>query len=238
MLLLIDAGNTRIKFGWHDGARWVCREDIAYDALDTVDFSRFGELSRVLVAHVASEAIRAHLQQQLGDQAERVEWLRASARRCGVTNCYADPGRLGPDRWAAAIGAWNRVKGPCVVVSAGTATTVDAIDQDGCFIGGLILPGHGLMLRALAGGTAALPLAQGECVGFPRNTDDAIETGIRYAQSGAVERFRSQMPYGTPVVLSGGSAAALAPLIAPPRLDFPNLVLEGLLQVAREQSRE
>ncbi|MCX9154782.1 type III pantothenate kinase [Niveibacterium sp. 24ML] len=237
MYLLIDAGNTRIKWGFHDGARWLCREDLTHDALSTCDFARFGEPSRVLVAHVASDAIRALILQQLGPWAARAEWLVAGLQRCGLTNRYAEPGRLGPDRWAAAIGAWHRVRGACVVVCAGTATTVDAIDSGGNFLGGLILPGHGLMLRALAGGTAALPLAEGDCVAFPKNTHDAIETGIRYAQSGAVERFRQEMPQHTPVVLSGGSASALAPLIAPPRIDFPNLVLEGLLCVAREAQR-
>ncbi|WP_341676553.1 type III pantothenate kinase [Niveibacterium sp. SC-1] len=233
MHLLIDAGNTRIKFGWHDGRQWVCREDIAHDALDAVSFSRFGPVQRVVIAHVASEAIRSRLQVLLTGWEDHTEWLRPDAERCGLSNGYAAPERLGADRWAAAIGAWSRLRRACVVVSAGTATTVDAIDETGRFRGGLILPGHGLMLRALAGGTADLPLAEGQCVDFPLNTHDAIETGIRYAQSGAVERFRSQMPFGTPVVLSGGSASALAPLIAPPRIDIPNLVLEGLLQIAR-----
>lgn len=237
MILLVDAGNTRIKFGWHDGLRWVCREDIAHDALGSANFARFGAPERILIAHVASAAVRIRLQQMLSEWDARTEWLQAETERCGVRNLYAEPERLGPDRWAAAIGAWHRVKGACVVVSAGTATTVDAIDEHGSFLGGLILPGHGLMQRALVGGTAALPLAHGQCVPFPQNTHDAIETGIRYAQSGAVERFRGQMPFGSPVVLSGGSAAALAPLIAPPRLDFPNLVLEGLLHIACSEGR-
>ncbi len=234
MRLLIDAGNTRIKFGWHDGEQWVRREDIAHDALDLSDFTRFGTPARIVIAHVASDAIRAQIRAQIAPWQDRTEWLRAGAARCGLRNLYADPSRLGADRWAAAIGAWSHVRGACIVVCSGTATTVDAIDATGQFLGGLILPGHGLMLRALAGGTADLPLATGDCVAFPRTTHDAIETGVRYAQTGAVERFRTQMPAGTPVMLSGGSASALAPLIAPPRIDFPNLVLEGLLQVANE----
>jgi type III pantothenate kinase len=236
MMLLVDAGNTRIKFGWHDGQQWICREDISHEALGAVNFTRFGTPHRILIAHVASESVRLRLLQMLVPWMDRTEWLKAEFERCGVRNLYADPARLGADRWAAAIGAWHRVKGACVVVSAGTATTVDAIDEHGSFLGGLILPGHGLMQRALASGTAALPLAEGQCVPFPQNTHDAIETGIRYAQAGAVERFRGQMPFGTTVVLSGGSASALAPLIAPPRLDFPNLVLEGLLNIVRSET--
>jgi len=234
MHLLIDAGNTRIKFGWHDGEQWICREDIAHDALTLTDFARFGVPDRIVIAHVASEGIRSHILEQIAPWEDRTEWLRASNLRCGVHNLYDDPTRLGADRWAAAIGAWSHVRGACVIVCAGTATTVDAIDANGQFLGGLILPGHGLMLRALAGGTADLPLAMGNCIAFPRNTHDAIETGVRYAQTGAVERFRTQMPNGAPVILSGGSASALAPLIAPPRIDFPNLVLEGLRHVANE----
>lgn len=234
MDLLIDAGNSRIKYGWHDGARWLGHEDIAHADLDRADFERHGLPQRILIAHVASTAVRQGIQEQLGDLVLHAHWLQASATCCGLRNGYAAPERLGPDRWAAAIGAWQRLRGACIVVCAGTATTVDAVDATGHFLGGLILPGHGLMLRALAGGTAALPWAQGACTPFPTNTDDAIETGIRYAQSGAVERMRAQMPADTPVVLTGGSAAALSALIAAPRIDIPNLVLEGLLCVIRE----
>ncbi len=234
MHLLIDAGNTRVKFGWHDDEQWICREDIAHDALPLTDFTRFGMPERIVVANVASEAIRSHIREQLAPWEDRVEWLRPSAMRCGLRNLYDNPEQLGADRWAAAIGAWKRVQGACIVVCAGTATTIDAIGPGGHYLGGLILPGHGLMLRALAGGTADLPLASGDCVNFPRNTDDAIETGVRYAQAGAVERLRSQMPAGAPVVLSGGSSWVLAPLIAPPRIDFPNLVLEGLFHIATD----
>lgn len=234
MNLLIDVGNTRIKFGWHDGRSWIVREDIAHGLIDTVDFARHSEPAQIVIAHVASAGLRAHLNVQLGRLAGKAQWLSADQPRCGLTNGYADPARLGPDRWAAAIGAWQRLRQACVVVCAGTATTIDAIDGSGRFLGGLILPGHGLMLRALASGTAALPLAAGACVALPDNTVDAIETGIRYAQAGAVERFRQQMPANTPVVLSGGSASALSSLIAAPRIDIPNLVLEGLLCVALE----
>ncbi len=76
-----------------------------------------------------------------------------------------------------------------VVVLIGTAVTVEAIDTEGKFLGGLILPGHGIMLRALESGTAGLHVPTGEVREFPTNTSDALTSGGTYAIAGAVERM-------------------------------------------------
>jgi type III pantothenate kinase len=122
------------------------------------------------------------------------QWVVSSAQEAGVTNGYDHPSRLGSDRWVAMIGARHHVlaKGPArrmVVVMVGTAVTVECIDTEGRFLGGLILPGHGIMLRALEAGTAGLHVPTGEVRLFPTNTSDALTSGGTYAIAGAVERM-------------------------------------------------
>ncbi|MQY52205.1 type III pantothenate kinase [Rhodocyclus tenuis] len=236
MILAIDAGNSRIKWGvWHDDA-WQ-----AQGALALAEAASLAELiepwpapSRIVICNVAGAAVDASLRLALGERLAQARWLRPGARQCGVVNRYQSPERLGADRWAALIGARARVTGACLVVCAGTATTVDLLDAEGVFQGGLILPGLDLMRRSLADATALLPFADGEFCEQPRRTEDAIVSGCLHAQAGAVERLYRQLPEGSPCLLSGGSAPALAARLALPVWRIDNLVLEGLLRFAAE----
>lgn len=236
MFLLIDAGNTRLKLGLHDGHHWLQREALAYEALSCCAWLT-GVLAagpRVVISNVAGEAVGQQLRACLGDAPVHVEWLQASAARGGVRNAYEQPQTLGPDRWAALIGAWHLQRTACLVVNAGTATTVDVLTDDACFAGGCILPGFDLMRASLASGTARLPLVEGAPQVLPRNTADAIYNGCLQAQLGAIERLRTQLPAGAPVVLSGGAAERLQAFIPAPLVSAPWLVMEGLLEIARQ----
>ena len=122
-----------------------------------------------------------------------------------------------------------------MVVNAGTAVTVDALDEEGVFRGGLILPGMRLMLQALAENTAALKSVRGDFRAFPDNTADALTTGAVQAICGAVEQMRRQIdtnPAQVRVYLAGGAAVELAPHLSPPVEVVDNLVLEGVLALA------
>ena len=152
----------------------------------------------------------------------------------GVVNLYKEPARLGVDRWCALIGARSLVSGPCLVVMAGTATTIDTLDGEGRFCGGLILPGLELMRRSLARDTAALPLAAGRHAPWPRCTDDAITSGCLEAQAGAIERAFARLPGNASCLLSGGAAGAIAEHLGVPHRQVGNLVLDGLLELAGE----
>ena len=159
------------------------------------------------------------------------EFVTATAAQCGVSNGYQQPERLGSDRWAALIGAWRYVQGACLVVNCGTATTVDALSAQGEFLGGLILPGVSLMQHSLATNAAQLMAEQGTLQDFPRNTADAIHSGMLRATLGAI-RYQFdllQARCGTVRCLLGGGAAG----VVQPHLDVPlervdNLVLKGL----------
>lgn len=240
MILLIDAGNTRIKWGVVDAGRWGAEGTLGHG--ETAAFSRIAEehpgLRRAFGANVAGGAVASDIARALDGVAPIPEWLVPSAECLGVRNLYDDPSQLGADRWAGLIGARALYRAACLVVSAGTATTVDILDAEGIFQGGLILPGEDLMRRALAGNTAQLPFADGEVVRTPRNTADAIRSGCRHAQLGAIERmFREieNMP-GARCVLSGGAAAQLAGQLAIPCAPVDNLVLKGLAVIAGEAS--
>ena len=125
---------------------------------------------------------------------------------------------------------------PLVVVMVGTAVTVEAIDAQGRFLGGLILPGHGIMLRALESGTAGLHVPTGEVRPFPTNTSDALTSGGTYAIAGAVERMVQHVLDhcgSAPVcMMTGGAGWKMAPSMVRPFELVDNLIFDGLLEIA------
>jgi type III pantothenate kinase len=167
-------------------------------------------------------------------------WLRGEAERCGVRSRYDRPEQLGPDRWAALVAARGLHSGASLVVNSGTATTVDMLSADGTFLGGAILPGVELMRFVLHEHTGRLPMQEGEYREAPRNTVDAIETGCRHAQAGAIERmYRAFRELdGNPLcVVSGGAGRLLMDQLSAPRRYVENLVLEGLGRIALDEMR-
>lgn len=237
MIVCIDSGNSRIKWGVHDGARWLAQGSVAHT--DVADLSTLPVdwpiPERVMLANVAGVTAGQRIRQQLAAWQARLVEASSRPQQCGITNLYDSPERLGVDRWCALIGAWRVRPGPAVVVMAGTATTIDTLDEKGRFRGGLILPGMAMMLGSLASGTAALPYADGQYLAYPRATADAIVTGVIEAQIGAIERAYSRLGQaGACCMMSGGDAERLASHLALPHRVAQNLPLEGLLQMALE----
>lgn len=231
MRLLIDIGNTRIKYGVHDGLAWLFQRAFAHADGLTFELPAELKIASVTAVSVAGAELNSAVESLLSARGQRVQWFASTTAVGGLRNAYANPVQLGPDRWAAAIAAWQRVQGACIVVCAGTATTIDIVTADAQFRGGCIVPGLAMMRRALAGGTAALPFAEGHLVAIPDNTADAIFSGCLNAQLGAIARMRAQLP-AAPIVLSGGAADALAHELDAPVVVAPGLVLEGLLAAA------
>lgn len=244
MILCIDSGNTRLKWGLRHNGQWLAQGAVERGALVQTHLPQVP--TRVVACNVAGAAGRATIEALAAAHGIAVEWVRAHARQCGVTSRYDPPDQLGADRWAALIGARTLHAGACVVVNCGTATTIDVLDADGTFQGGLILPGLELMRNALADRTADLPVGRGEACELPRNTFDAITSGAMEATLGAVERMsrRSLLPGGTGnrrptsadflCLLSGGAAATLAPHLELLHRVVENLVLEGVARIAAE----
>jgi type III pantothenate kinase len=237
MIVCLDSGNTRIKWGVHDGERWLAQGAVAHDDADSLVrlLTEWPQPERVMLANVAGLEAGARIRQQLSPWMSVWCDVRSTSTACGVTNLYNYPERLGVDRWCALIGAWALYRAPLVVVMAGTATTIDTLDAKGRFIGGGILPGIGLMLRSLANGTAGLPFADGEYRQYPRCTEDAIVSGVVEAQAGAIERAFTRLDSEAGLcLLSGGYVNRISPCLAIPHQLVDNLPLEGLRQIARQ----
>lgn len=240
MLLLIDAGNTRIKWALaEDGAapgEWIASGGVEHAELNHLPASwQNRAITRAIVSNVAGAKLRDQLQLMIPTTA--ITWFASQAQLNGMRNAYRNPGQLGCDRFAAALGARALAPGQkLVVATCGTATTIDAVGADSVFLGGMILPGLGLMASALARNTAQLPqvMAGGPLpAGFADNTDDAILSGCLSAQAGAIERACAL--HGADLcIVSGGAARYVAPVLRLPMAHriVDNIVLIGLHSTA------
>jgi type III pantothenate kinase len=257
MVLLIDAGNTRVKWALipssalqqaHVLGCWVASGSVARAQVRQLgDAWRDLKITRAILSNVAGPTMRDELEQTLlralGLTPVPLEWFASVAELGGVRNGYLNPAQLGCDRFASAIGAHALFPDqPLIVATCGTATTVDAVTADGVFLGGMILPGLGLMAASLAKNTAQLPQVAETLVvsePFAIDTDAAIVSGCIAAQAGAIERAVTahtlrQMPANGTVlcVISGGAADLVAPHLSVASKKVDNLVLIGLQAAA------
>jgi type III pantothenate kinase len=239
--LLVDCGNSRIKWAQSDGA-WRTGAAVHRDAgLARVLDMHWGGFSRplqVLVSCVADTARRTTITHWVERHwSLAATFVEAQAQTLDVRNGYREPTRLGPDRWAALIGARGLTADPVCVVDCGTAVTADALSGTGEFLGGVIFPGLTLLRTSLVNGTAAVGGAPGDATSCQaRSTGDAVAAGALYGCAGAIARFTEEHKkvLGTRMQLfvSGGDAALLMPLLPPPAVEVPDLVLRGLDRMA------
>ncbi len=248
--LALDIGNTRLKWALyaapHPQAKLLHHGAVFLETIDDLadgDWKGLGEPSSMLGCCVAGDGIRRRAEEQLELWDLEPHWVVPSAHEAGLVNGYDHPARLGADRWVALAGARSRVLAqaeqtgkpprPALVVMVGTAVTVDALDAEGRFLGGLILPGFGLMQRALEMGTAGLKVPTGEVVDFPTNTSDALMSGGTNAIVGAIERqerrLRARTGQEPMLLMSGGAAVKIAPATERPAELVDTLIFEGLL---------
>ncbi|UGB37637.1 type III pantothenate kinase [Frateuria soli] len=245
MRLLLDLGNTRLKWALEDRGRWHAQGAAAWSgdlALLESTWRTLPTPAAVFGASVVDtareEAVAAQVQALFGRE---IIWLRTPASACGVRNAYPEPGRLGVDRFLAMVAAHAAGAGDCVLVGVGTALTLDALAADGRHLGGLIAPGPRLMQQSLLGATAQVrPRNDGVLVDAADNTSDAVVSGCWQAAAALVERFVARMAprFGrAPAVrLDGGDAAGLVPLLDLSATLVEHGVLHGLAAWAQAQS--
>ena len=231
-ILCIDSGNTLLKWGLRSGEHWLAQGAVAHREAAQLQLPK--RTTRLVACNVAGDSGRNAIEAIARSCDLTVTWVAARKQQCGVTSLYDPPEQLGADRWAALVGARSIHAGDCVVVMCGTATTIDILDANGVFNGGLILPGLDMMRNALADSTADLPPGRGEFRDLPRNTFDAITSGAIHATLGAIERLTQHMNgAAAPLcLLSGGAAMVLAPHMALPHRYVENLVLDGVARIA------
>lgn len=255
-ILLVDIGNTRIKWAtWRNGRIGPMRA-AAHAGWSRKEYERriFGgrpkRLSRIIVASVAGAQVDRRLAAAARSAAgAQPEFIATSRRAVGVTTRYVDPWRLGVDRFAAAIGAHQLAgaRAACVV-NVGTTVTIDLIDGKGVHLGGAILPGPQLMVHSLLKSTAGIARRAREAAAgrtgqgrsrsrrapdlFARSTKTAIGQGALYAVAALVDRAvaEARRALGTVplVLLSGGGADQLEPLIRSRHVRAADLVLRGI----------
>ena len=246
--LALDVGNTRLKWAQYAspaaGASLLGQGAVFLENIDKLADEEWNNLptpSRILGCIVASDAIKRRVAEQMDLWEVAPRWVVSSPQEAGLTNGYDHPARLGADRWVAMIGAYHRLRTrgihkPCIVVMVGTAVTVEAIDASGKFLGGIILPGHGIMLRALESGTAGLHVPTGEVCDFPTNTSDALTSGGTFAIAGAVQRMVENITRhcgeAPECIMTGGAGWKVAPSMSVQVELVESLIFDGLLEIA------
>ncbi len=249
-ILLLDLGASRLKWGLHGQHGWLAQGVTANADIGTLSLRDWQNLQRPVRAvgvNGANEAARVRVEAQLARWRLPLEWLVATAQGGGIVNRYAKPAQLAPDRYASLVAARRRAVAnelfppPCVVVNAGTCVTIDALDADGVFRGGVILPGLARM-RQLLGETASnLRPGHGRYQALPTDNADAAFSGPVQAVCGAIGEMRARLRQedaGVRCILSGGAAFEIAPNLAGPVEVVDNLVLEGVLALALAQDGE
>ncbi|MBR7977546.1 type III pantothenate kinase [Burkholderia vietnamiensis] len=254
--LLIDAGNSRIKWALADAQRALVATGAFGHTRDggaDPDWSALPRPQGAWISNVAGADVAARLDALLDAQWPALPrtTIRARAAQCGVTNGYTSPEQLGSDRWAGLIGA--RAAFPdehLLIATFGTATTLEALRADGRFTGGLIAPGWALMMRALGTHTAQLPtlstdiasglLADARAEPFQIDTPRSLSAGCLYAQAGLIERACRDLAaaWQAPVrlVLAGGAADDVARALTLPHTRHDGLILSGLALIAAEDA--
>ncbi len=245
MTLLIDIGNTRIKWAMLEDGALVQQHALAHAALneDALDaaFATLARPQRLLVSNVAGERV-ANVLRNVARARWQLEPMFAESTRqaAGVRNAYPDVWRLGVDRWVSVVGAFSMYRRAVCVLGIGTAATIDGVDASGQHLGGLIVPGPDLMVSSLLEKTNGI--AQRAAAGsidqgmFANNTLGAIHQGSLHAVAALVERavaaMEAQLKEQPQLVVTGGRAADIGALIAQPHEVVPDLVLRGLAILA------
>lgn len=251
MKLLLDLGNSRLKWAYWDGQSLLAAGAAPRGpGEDFACLSGLPQPQQVIVASVAG----ARTDEQLANRVQQ-DWhlnpvfLHTRDRAAGVCNGYEDPARLGVDRWLALVGAWAKVQGRVVVVDAGTAVTIDVLDAEGRHQGGLILPGIALMRRSLQLGTSGIdtggdPLPGPE-TSLGRSTKQGIARGTVLAVVSSCARVVEELAAGGQVdcLLTGGDAPGLIPLldVATGRTAWrhePQLVFKGMVRQLQSDRKQ
>lgn len=232
MILLLDAGNTRVKWAWledrdvepagavaHDATHRSWQHEIAADSLRP---------ARIVVANVAGPAFAAAVTLWARDHyGLHPEFVTSRAQQLGVANGYLRPALLGIDRWLGMLAAWHAVKTPTLIVASGTALTIDALDASGRHQGGLILPGVQMLTDTRQSLLESIGAAE---------PDTMVSPTIPWAFAATAERACAELAQrvgGKPrLVLTGGDAPYLATHLRRSAEVINDLVLSGLALVA------
>ncbi len=239
MNLLIDAGNSRIKWALDGTDQWLTgacqRADFAQALKDQLQAST--DIEKIIISSTRNQGYN----QQLSVLCEEVvgrtpHFIEPARREHGIINRYQPTDSLGSDRWAALIAAHSLNQSPAVVIDCGTAVTVDAVNSDGIFEGGVIFPGLDLALESLNRADNLSLASKVDASVFALDTDQAMYSGVIYSIAGGIDTIvqlmRKTLGYSVNIYLCGGDMDKLANLLQHNVIKEPELVLKGLKIIA------
>ena len=249
MILVIDVGNTRLKWAWLTSTGLSDQQAVVHrnakpGLWTSALFESDQRPTRVLVSNVAGSDM-AKMLNRLAKKSFKidVEYVTAAPEFMGLTNGYLAPTLLGADRWLALIGAWTMARSALCVVDAGTAVKVDSVDAGGRHLGGLIAPGIHMMREALMNKTSDIAKAVQHstpslCGVLANNTIGAVSRGAVFALAGMADRAAEVIEQSTGVkpklFITGGDAGMITGTMRLQGEIVPDLVLRGLAVIAAQ----
>ncbi len=239
MILLVDIGNSRLKWNTEQAGRLGETQAIIHihgsiqaeliKAWQVLDKPKSLRLACVSSTRIKQQLIAAvnHLWPNL-----HIFEIQATLYAKGITNAYSIPHKLGVDRWLAMIGAFHQYNGSFCVVSCGTAITLDIVNAQGTHLGGMIMPGLILMQQALQQGTFALNISTEEHpLGLADYTEAGIYNGCFAAVKGFIEMGMAQYNSSVQLILAGGDAMVLQKKLGLDAIIDLELVMQGLVVI-------
>lgn len=250
MVLLLDIGNSRIKWGFFSRGQFQAggasqRNEAGLAEMLAAVQAKQDTPERALVSNVAGVTFSDRLAQYIVENLQcEIELVTTRAAAFGVTNGYVEPQQLGVDRWLALIAARNIDRTAICVVDCGTAVTIDLLNSHGEHLGGMIVPGLALMQTALVKNTEGLnQVSARKIVDTPlflaRNTADGIVSGAYYTLMALIERMvadaKGIVGEDVKLIVTGGDGVVLNQHLKCKHQSEPDLVLKGLAMVAEEK---
>ncbi len=246
--MLLDIGNTNLKWAWLNQNQpgrvtSVSHSGCSMEQLAAREWNGSPVPRQTYISNVAGPEIEPGLSDWIkGHWGHEPVFVRSAPRACGVTNSYPEAERLGVDRWLTLIALYAQYSAPVCVVDCGTAVTIDVLGLSGQHMGGLILPGFGLMQHALLQHTAIPFKGDVELDGLlATNTESAILAGGVSAVAALVERIQHTIAHqlGQPVtlVLTGSDAERLNRYLSVPAVIESGLVMQGLIVLINSESK-
>ena len=241
MHLLVDIGNTRLKWGMATESGFRSGEPLVHRELSRQDllaaWKSIGSPARMAIACVSAKPLLEQVCSVAEELWHGIEIVHAQSKAyaCGVYNAYPQPEKLGVDRWLALLAVHRQYSQSVCIVDCGTAITLDVMDAQGRHQGGMICPGLALMKQSLYLGTENLQFSETHYpVGLASFTEAAIYSGTLSAAAGLIEHVLARQPEQTQLILTGGDAKLMASQLGFKAVIDPDLVLRGLAMVLTE----
>ena len=248
MNLLIDIGNSRLKWAVSDQDNWQTgSEQVSGSGLSVILDNIWQDVARpdkIVIASVVDPDRASQIGEWLRSRWSLSPiWVTAQKQQLGVTNCYQNPETLGADRWAALIAARNLTPKSAIVIDCGTAVTVDFLSDDGKFNGGVIFPGLSMLRKSLVTGTSNIQQHEADDSVMPAcNTEQGVAAGTLQGWLGAiqhvVDNYRVKFGKEAEVIVTGGDVdkfiSGLPAVAQVGARRVPDLVLKGLALIADE----